>query len=149
MLMRRLSVGILLLAAACGSSPVATTSAHLEPLDAADDPYPSVRGERCNLVPQDTADGAVRLVAFRDAAVVRANGAPVRLAFQGRSLPGGGTFSGDGVTVAIGGISPAMADPERGIAVPVVVAVRRGDSVEDFEGFWTCGLMRPEPRAGR
>jgi hypothetical protein len=136
-----------LLASACGSSSVSGTSAYLDPLENADDPRPGVPGERCNLATLG-GESDIVLVAFQDAAIVRVDGEPVTLRFQGSSLRGGGTFGGEGLTVMIGGISGEMASLTGRVGIPVVVAARHGDSVETFEAVWTCGIMRPEPAGG-
>jgi hypothetical protein len=141
------TLALLLLVAGCGAPTVGTTSAHLDTLERADDPYPGVRGERCNLATQDASESGIRLVAFRDAALVRIDGAPVRLRFRGGDLRRGGSFAGEGVSVEIGGISPAMAEGQPRVGLPALAAVRHGDSVEDFEGTWTCGVTYPAPVA--
>ena len=132
----------LLTSACCGPS-VGSTSGHLDELVAADDPYPTVRGERCNLTIQNSEGSGILLVAFRDAAVVRADGEPVRLRFQGDNLRRGGRFEGGDVAIEVGGISPEMATRDPPVGRPAVVGVRRGDSVEDFEATWTCGIRYP------
>lgn len=139
----------LLLTTACGGASVGTTSGHLDPLALGDDPYPSVRGERCNLATQDGEGSGILIVAFRDAAIVRVDGEPVRLRFQGADLRRGGTFVGDGVAIELGGIAPPAANSPPRAGVPAVVAVRRGDSVEDFEAVWTCGVVYPAPATSR
>jgi hypothetical protein len=90
----------------------------------------------------------ILLVAFRDAAIVRADGEPARLRYEGDDLRRGGRFAGEGVTIEIGGISPDMAGRDPPVGLPAVVAVQRGDSIEDFEATWTCGVAYPPPRAG-
>ena len=134
----------ILLAAACDSS-VGSSSAYLDPIENADDPRPGVPGERCNLATFNEGESFIRLVAFQDAAVVRIDGEPVRIAYRGGNLRAGGTFQGDGLEIQVGGISDEMARLAERAGVPAVVSVRSGDSVENFEGVWTCGIMRPEP----
>ena len=136
---------------ACGGSSVGTSSGHLDELGLGDDPYPTVRGDRCNLATQNSVGSGILLVAFRDAAIVRANGEAVRLRYQGADLRRGGRFAGDGVAIEIGGISADMAGRDPPVGLPAVAAVRRGDSVEDFEAIWTCGVAYPPrpPLGGR
>lgn len=140
---RHFIAALALLASACGGPSVGTSSGHLGELGPADDPYPTVRGDRCNLATQNSQGTGILLVAFRDAAVVRVGGEPVRLRFQGDDLHGGGTFVGEGLSIAVGGISPAMAARRPEVGLPAVAAVRQGDSVEDFEATWTCGIAYP------
>jgi hypothetical protein len=131
---------------ACGGSSVGASSGHLDELGIGDDPYPTVRGDRCNLATQNSEGSGILLVAYRDAAVVRVDGEPVRLRFQGDNLRRGGRFAGEGVSIEIGGISAEMASRDPPVGLPAVVGVQRGDSVEDFEATWTCGIRYPAPR---
>ena len=147
-LRQRAIIGLALLAAGCGGSSVGTSSGHLEELIALDDPYPTVRGDRCNLATQNSTGTGILLIAFRDAAVVRAGGEPVRLRYQGDNLRGGGRFAGEGLAIEIGGISAEMARRDPPVGLPAVVAVQRGDSIEDFEATWTCGVHYPPARTG-
>ena len=144
--MRGAILGSAILVAACGGPSVGSSSGHLEELGPADDPYPTVRGERCNLATQNSEGSGILLVAFRDAAVVRVDGEAVRLRFEGDNLRRGGRFAGEGVTIEVGGISAEMAGRDPPVGLPAVVGVQRGDSVEDFEATWTCGIRYPAPR---
>ena len=141
-------LALALLAGACGGPSIGSASGHLEELGLGDDPYPAVRGERCNLTIQNSEGSGILLVAFRDAAVVRADGQPVRLRFHGDNLRRGGRFEGGGVAIEIGGISPDMVSRDPPVGLPAVVGVRRGDSVEDFEATWTCGVRYPPVSTG-
>ena len=145
--MKRCFLFMALLAAACGSTTVAETSTFLDRLENADDPRPGVPGERCNLATHDGGDSYIRLVAFQNAAIVRVDGEPVTLGFQGQNFRRGGLFEGGGLNIMIGGISEDMANLPGRVGIPVVVAIRQGDSTENFEATWTCGIMRPEPGA--
>ena len=135
--MRRCLIPLVLVLSSCGGSTVGQGSDILEPLAQGDDPSPGAAGERCNLAANDASQSGLRLVAVEDAAIARVGGAPVRLRFGGGDLHRGGTFEGGGLAVQIGGISGASQSSPR-VSVAVVVAVRRGDEVENFEGMWTC-----------
>jgi hypothetical protein len=112
------------------------TSAHLEQLRGEDDPWPV--GERCFLATELESSGPVVLVAHGAEAVVRVQGKPIMLSYQGSNMRGGGVFRGGSLAVQITGLPESAARSPTPIGEPARVSVRDSGVSEEFRGLWTC-----------
>lgn len=98
-----------------------------------DDPWPP--GNRCFFA---TGDNYVRFVSRGDEAVVRVQGRPHFLSYEGDNVRGGGTFGRGSLSVTITGITDAGAKSSSPIGKMAVVTVRHDAVTEKFRALWTC-----------
>jgi hypothetical protein len=96
-------------------------------------------------VPNDGPESFVRLVASGRDAVVRFEGRPVLLRFDGERLRAGGTFRAPGMTVSIEDVPLSQARSEEPFDAIVRVSVDAAGKSEAFRALWFCQGRDADP----